>query len=157
VSGLFVVALLTSAGNLPRDRIVDGWLLFVGALVSLALVQATRRASGAGRESVFERALERPRRAALRPSELARLEREVALATTSSFDVHFRLRPVLREVAEHRVEARGVRFGSEASRRLLGEEVWEVVRPDRPQPDDRFGPGIPLADLHRLVTRLASI
>ena len=42
-----------------------------------------------------------------RIAELDRLEREVALATSRDFDLHYRLRPVLREIAD--VAARAAR------------------------------------------------
>ncbi|MET0607959.1 MAG: hypothetical protein ABW045_04315, partial [Gaiellaceae bacterium] len=91
---------------------------------------------------------------------LAKLEREVVLASGTSFDVHFRLRPVLREIAVHRLASRrGLTLdsGSPEVRTLVGDELWEVVRPDREPPDDRFGPGLPLARLRLALDRLESI
>jgi hypothetical protein len=40
---------------------------------------------------------------------------------------------------------------------VLGEELWEVVRPDRPAPTDRTAPGLPSEALHALVDRLEAI
>jgi hypothetical protein len=40
---------------------------------------------------------------------------------------------------------------------VLGEELWEVVRPDRPAPTDRTAPGLPPEALHALVDRLEAI
>jgi hypothetical protein len=152
-----VLGLLLFVPGLPRARVVDGYLVLVAAIASLALVGATRRASGASADSVFDRALRRPALESLRPAELVRLEREIALSASSSFDVHFRLRPALREVAEHRLAARGVAPDGDEARRLLGEELWELLRPDRPPPEDRFSRGLPVADQRRLVARLARI
>jgi hypothetical protein len=155
---VFVVVAFSTA---PRQRVLDGYLLFVGGLLLFGLVRATREAAEAeAATSVYERALRRRERAPARPGELAKLEREVALAAGSSFDLHFRLRPVLREIAAHRLATRrglALDGGTLDVRELLGAELWEIVRPDRLPPDDRFGPGLPLARLHGLVERLERI
>jgi hypothetical protein len=155
-----LVAVLIAFSTVPRERVVDGYLLFVGGLLLFGLVRATREAGESKTASPYERALRRRERAPARPGELARLEREVALAAGSSFDLHFRLRPVLREIAAHRlVTRRGLALdgGLLEVPALLGDELWEVVRPDRAPPDDRFGPGLPLARLRGLLERLERI
>ena len=144
----------------PAGRAVDAYLLFLGALVAFALVQATREASPAEAESEYERALRRRRRRGARPPELEKLEREVVLAAMSSFDLHMRLRPLLREIAEHRLATRRGfdldRGGSEV-RSTLGEQLWELVQPHRPPPHDRFAPGLALSDLRQLLDRLEAV
>jgi hypothetical protein len=156
-----LVAVLIAFSTVPRERVIDGYLLFVGGLLLFGLVRATRQAGESEASgSPYERALRRRERAPARPGELARLEREVALAAGNSFDLHFRLRPVLREIAAHRlVTRRGVALdgGSLEVPALLGDELWEIVRPDRAPPDDRFGPGLPLARLRGLLERLERI
>jgi hypothetical protein len=39
----------------------------------------------------------------------------------------------------------------------LGAETWELVRPDRPAPQDRHGPGASLADIGTAIARLEQI
>jgi hypothetical protein len=144
----------------PRQRVLDGYVLFVGSLLLLGLVRATSRAGAAEDASLYERALRRRERRAERPRDLAKLEREVALAAGTSFDVHFRLRPVLREIAAHRLAMRhgaDLDRGSAEVRAALGEELWELVRPEREPPDDRFGPGLPLGRLRGMLERLERI
>jgi hypothetical protein len=156
---VLVVAVIGFAGA-PAGRVLDGYVLFVGSLVLWGLVRATRLAGETGQRSLYERALRRRERRPARPRELAKLEREVTLAAGTSFDVHFRLRPVLREVAAHRLATRrGVALdtGSPEVRGLLGEELWQLVRPDREPPPDRFGPGLPLPALARALDRLETI
>ena len=137
--------------------VLDVYLLVTGALVLTALVAATIRAAASGPASPFETA-GRPRpRATGRPRELARLEDQVALATNMAADVHFRVRPVLREIAVHRLATRhGVVLDRdrEQARALLGEEAWELVRPDREPPRDSLGPGIPAERLRAVVDAL---
>jgi hypothetical protein len=155
-----LVAAVVAFGGAPPGRVVDGYVLFVGSLLLLGLVRATRLAGETDERSVYERALRRRERPPARPGELAKLEREVSLAAGTSFDLHFRLRPVLREVAAHRLATRrglALDAGSPEVRGLLGDELWEVVRPEREPPDDRFGPGLPLAGLRRALDRLETI
>jgi hypothetical protein len=144
LGGLVVLGLVALAG-VPAAPALDGLALFLGALLMIWLVQTTRRASGAHLPSRYERALRPPpARSSARPGELARLERLVVLSAANAFDLHLRLRPRLRAIAEHRlVGRRGLPLDSPEARRLLGEEVWEVVRPDRPPPEDRYAPGLP--------------
>jgi hypothetical protein len=143
----------------PRARALDGLVLFLGALLMAWLVQATRRASGADRPSGYERALlRRPARKPARPAGLEQAERVVVLATVNAFDLHLRLRPRLQAIAEHRLASRrGLRLGSEEARVLLGDELWELLQPDRPPPDDRFAPGMPLAAQSAALERLEKI
>jgi hypothetical protein len=128
--------------------VLDLYLLYLGGVTLLALVRMTRVAQPGSATSPFERALlERPARAE-RPAELVRLEQHLALAATTSFDVHYRLRPMVREIARQQLWAKhAVDLESDPKRAesLLAQKTWELVRPDRPSPADRFarGPGLP--------------
>jgi hypothetical protein len=100
----------------------------------------------------------RPGRA--RPSEstrsLAGLERAVALGTADVVDLQYRLRPRLRELATGLLESRhGIVLDDEpeAARALLGDEAWELLRPDRPTPKERARGPSPAA-LERVVVSL---
>jgi hypothetical protein len=104
--------------------------------------------------------MDREEQPSLRPPDLERTERMVVMAVTTAFDLHFRLRPVLREVAEQRLaDRRGLRLDSGDPRvqEVCGEELWEVVRPDRKPPDHRYRPGLDAAALERVVAQLEEI
>jgi hypothetical protein len=139
---------------------VDSYLLFVGALFLLALTRATHLLS-AGAPSEVEQRLS-PRRRGRRSElgeqlpELDRIEREIVMGSVAAFDFHRRVRPLVREVAEHRLRRRGVFLDEQPARAraILGEDLWELVRPDRPPPEDRHGPGLELDDLEAAVARL---
>jgi hypothetical protein len=144
----------------PRGRLLDGYLLFLGGLLLLGLARTTRHVGGTELPSLYEAALRRRRPRPERLRELARLEREVSLGATHAFDFHIRVRPHLRAIAEHRLESRrGLRLddGSPAVRSLLGDELWALLRPDRRPPDDRLGPGVPIPRLTAAVDRLEAI
>ena len=73
-----------------------------------------------------------------------RLDRVVTIATTHAGDLHLRLRPILREIAVDGLHRHGVELDAQpqAAQKLLAPETWELVRPDRPRPDDAFAPGL---------------
>ena len=143
-----------------RELELDVYVLTVGAMALLAAILATRRAFPVEEESALAPALETEERSPVRPPDLERTERILSMAATTAFDLHFRLRPVLREVAEQRLaDRRGLRLDSGDPRvqDACGEELWEVVRPDREAPDRRFLPGLPREALQRVVARLEAI
>ncbi|TMF88231.1 MAG: hypothetical protein E6I08_08085 [Chloroflexi bacterium] len=91
---------------------------------------------------------------------LEELEHAVDFAVTTSFDVHYRLRPHLARIAAHRLAARrGISLEDQPrlARQALGEELWAVVDPDREPPLERNAPGMPLARLRRLVAALEQV
>ena len=92
----------------------------------------------------------------MRIESLVALERRVALATAAAVHVHFRLRPILREIASARLAARGIDLDrdSDGARAVLGERLSELVRADRERPADAFAPGISLAELEEHVATL---
>ena len=81
----------------------------------------------------------------VRPGQLVANERLVVMARTSALQVHAYLRPILVELASQRLVANGQaldRMSDVTGRRILGEDLWEIVRPDRPFPEHRHGPGV---------------
>ena len=133
------------------------YLLALAALALGWLVTVLDRSHPRALRSPFDLGLRERGRAAHSLPELARLEREVTLATTTAFDVHFRLRPVLRRIAERTLQSRrGIELDRDpgTSSRLLGAELWELVRPDREPPADRAAAGLDLDSLGRMVTAL---
>ncbi len=94
------------------------------------------------------------------PPTLARIEQETALGVAGSFDLHHHLRPRLRAIASALLGTRrGVSLDGdpEGARRFLGDETWELVRRDRPPPEDRLARGLPPSALQRVVDSLEQI
>jgi hypothetical protein len=83
------------------------------------------------------------------PAQLRRLEREVTLGVATAHDLHLKLLPQLREIARCRLE----RTGRRPSEETLG-RWWELLRPDREPPEDKFAPGLPESELRALVADL---
>ena len=149
------------AAQQPRERslAIGIYVLFVGALALLTLTRATRAAHPAA-ASAMERALGRRPPRDERLPELERLEREVLLGMSTAFDFHYRLRPLLQDVARRKLAvARGIDLDADPdhARAVLGERTWELVRPDREPPEDRLGPGVAASELAAAVDTLANM
>ena len=139
-----------------RAVLLDVYLLGVGGVLLLALVRTTREGGPSTGASDFDRALAEMSRRPADSGELT-LVRDVKQSTRSAFHLHVRLRPLLREIAAHRLWMRfGVDLDREQgrARELIGANAWELVRPERPPPTDRLAPGPPLADIRVVVDEL---
>jgi hypothetical protein len=139
-----------------RTIFLDAYLLAMGGVFLLALVRTTRVKAPAGGASSFDRALTTMRKLPDDTGPLA-LARELELSTVTGFHLHVRLRPLLREIASHRLLRHyGVDLDAEPerARELVGAGAWELVRPHRPAPDDRLAPGPPVSHLHEVVAEL---
>jgi hypothetical protein len=91
--------------------------------------------------------------------DLARMDRIVSTATTHAGDLHLRLRPILREIAADGLHRHGVELDEqpEAARALLAPGTWELVRPERPRPDDAFARGLPPRELDAVLDDLEGL
>jgi hypothetical protein len=129
-------------------------LLLCGAALLLVLA-GLRRAYP--RETKLRRGAARPDRRRAIPGMLGRLEQETALGVAGSFDLHYRLRPRLRTLTADLLAARravALDATPERARGMVGETAWELVRRDRPPPEDRLAPGLPIKDLRDVVESL---
>jgi hypothetical protein len=127
-----------------------------GAAVWLAAL-ADRLPAG---RHVFESALRPAVRRDLRPAQLVRVEHVVARSRSSLWEAHIRLRPLLIDIAEVRLARRGLRLEHDVAeaRRLLGPITWDLLRPDRPPPEDRQqAPGIGPRDLEQILDALEAL
>ena len=150
----FVLALVFLPGR--RDLAVDLYLLLIAAGAVFALVRALSHAAPRAEPEPPSRL----RRTTQRLPELERTERAVLLSASNAFDVHYRLRPILREIAAQRLATRrGLSLDDDvsAARAVVGEETWELVRGDREPPHLRHAPGVQAAELREVVAALERI
>jgi hypothetical protein len=137
--------------SVPGDRrfAEHVYVCVVGLLLMGALMSALSASVPRGRRSELARALDAKPQPDAHASDLARMERTVTLGVGNALDLHTRLLPLLRDIASMKLERAGKRPGPET----LG-GWWELLRPDRPAPEERFARGIPEADLRALVADL---
>jgi hypothetical protein len=155
---LLAVALLALPGRAGVE--LHLYVLALAAFGLARLLRLLRASLPERRGSVVDAALATRRRPPPRIPELERIEREVTLGQSTAFDLHFRLRPTLRRIASELLRSRrGIDLDREpeAARRALGDETWQLVRPDREPPPERFGPGIELSSLRTVVGALEAL
>jgi hypothetical protein len=92
--------------------------------------------------------------------EFASIQRIVDGARFSAFDVHYGLRPLLRELAATRLRVRrGIGLDAEPgpASELLGAEAFALLREGRPPPSNYRRPGMSLQAIEHIVKVLESI
>lgn len=142
------------------EEILSAYVLVLAAIALAGLTRVARSGSDLPPPSTFEAALAVRRVDRTRPPELVRTEREITLGVSSAAHLHQRLLPILREAAAARLSAGhnvDLERRPDAARALLGEDTWELLRPDRPQPLDRNAPGISMRRLRDAVSTLESL
>jgi hypothetical protein len=160
VIALVALIVLLAIPQLSTTRAVAIWVVLATALVLLTLVQDRRGPGWSRRASSFEATLRSKKPQPREPVELLRMERELVLGNADADHAHRRLLPLLRSTAAARISARhGFELARrpEAARTLLGDDVWELLRPDRPEPADRHGPGVPRASVTAVIERVESL
>src|SRR5262249_5951663 len=146
------VGLVIALGLHPftTGRILAAYVLALGALGLELMTRVLSARSATGQASEFEQALARGRHHPTRPTDLLRIERELSLGAASAGHLHARLLPLLREAASARLGF-DLRRAPARARAALGDEAWELLRPDRAAPDDRHGTGAPLRKLEHCI------
>jgi len=155
-----VLVVLLAIHKLPTDRSLA---IFVVLLTAIALLEIVRGFGGRARPeqaSLFERAIRAHRSPEPLEPAFAGMENEIALATATADHAHRRFLPLLRAAAGARLAIRhGVELERrpDAARQLLGEQAWALLRPDRPEPADRLGPGLKQDEIAAVVARLEEL
>ena len=132
-----------------RNVTLHAYVFVVGGLLMLGIVAAAGDSVPRRRRSDFDAALAEAQARERQVAEVTRVQREVTLAVATAYDCHIRLLPALREIAQARLERTGRTLAPDTAGRW-----WEWLRPDRPEPDDRFAPGISHSELRALVADL---
>jgi hypothetical protein len=159
VTGAVIAVAAVLIGADRTDHVLDAYLLYAGGLVALAAARMSRLAFPSPRGTVPAVLSPRPPQY-VHPESLSTMADDVALAQVGEFDVHFRLRPQLRDIA-----AAGLAMQSgidldrqpERARERLSPETWELVRPDRPRPERTGESGISSVSLSAVVTELETL
>lgn len=153
-----ILVVLLPIRVLPTTRVLAIWVVLLTAIALRELVRSFPE-PGAGTPR-FEAALRSEAATAPDRSGPLRMEREFELSVAFADHAHRSLLPLLRTAAAARLAMRhGIELERrpDAARRLLGEQTWDLVRPDRPRPADGLGPGPSEEEIAAAVTRLESL
>ncbi|HEX3455650.1 MAG TPA: hypothetical protein VHS03_13565 [Gaiellaceae bacterium] len=158
---LGAIALGVAIAVRPGDSSLaaEAFVLLIGAIAVAFLAKATSDAFDRATDSQLQIALRPPQRKEERIADLARLERELEMSTESAYDVHYRLRPIFREIASSRLARSAVELDAPGGRaeQLLGPDAWAFVRPDAARPSDHYAPGAQLAEIERAIDALEKL
>ena len=148
------IALLIVALAVPGDRRIEFhvFVLVLGAILMSAAISAVTGAVPHGRRSELTRALDAKAPEPAEVDDLQRMKRTVTLGVGNAYELHSRLLPLLRDIAETRLERAGRRPGPDTLGRW-----WELLRPDREPPADRFAAGLRESELRALVADLENL
>jgi hypothetical protein len=153
-----VVLALVLAGS-SHGLALLAYVLFVGAL-GLAVLAGRLRAA-LPEAPRFEGLLARETRPGEPIGQLETIVRTLSGAEWIQAELHYRLRPLVREIAAARLSRRhGVDLDRqpERARALIGEgRVWELVRPEREPPEERHARGWSRAELEELIDELERV
>jgi hypothetical protein len=147
------------AGVDRRDLLLDGYMVFLAGVAAFAAARIAADSFPAPR-GVVRRAGQQARPRDAGPEELDRIEDIVALGQADALDLHFRLRPVLADIASagyasaSGVHEPGLPAGAEP---VFSPGTWELIRPDRPRPSGAVDRGIDTVSLRSVLDDLESI
>jgi len=150
--------LVVAAGCVAASAL--GLVLGQGRTVALAsaLALATALAAATALELVPARRLEPPPpvRDDGMPLRLRQIADDLRESEQSEFGVDRSLRPLLVPIVAARLGRRGVdmALAPRRAQELLGDVLWEIVRPDRPSAAYRVGEGLTRDDLREAIDRL---
>lgn len=93
------------------------------------------------------------------PLRLRQIADDLRVSEQSEFGVEQSLRPLLIPIVAVRLGRRGVDMTLEPQRaqELVGDVLWEIVRPDRPSAVYRVGQGLAGDDLRTAIERLEQL
>jgi hypothetical protein len=160
VAASAVLVVLLAIPKLSTARALAIWVVVVAAFILVVLIRQLRARRGPTPTRRFEDALRDRKPAASPPEELLRMERELVLGSADADHAQRRLLPLLRATAAARIAARHgfeLERSPDAARALLGADVWELLRPDRPEPADRHDPGVPQAEIAAAIARIEAL
>jgi len=152
-----VVALVLAGAE--RGLALYAYVLFLGVVAAVLLVR--RIGTALPRTPKFERLARRPRQ---EPDDsvpqLESLARQLAAGRSTTLELHVYLRPLVTQIAGAQLARRhGVDLERtpDRGRALLGPRTWELVRPERQRPEERFERGWTTQELRELVGELERI
>jgi len=135
-------------------------VIVVGVVALGVLMRRLGRLVPRRSRSPFEAALASDNEPMPVVDEFASIRRTVDGARFSAFDVHYTLRPLLRDLAASRLRARhGLELDAQPgpASEVLGSEAFAFLREGRPAPSNYRRPEMSLQAIERIVKALESI
>ena len=123
------------------------------AFVLLLLLLVDRRDVDA--EPAFEAAVRARVPPPLEEPASLKSARWLVVNAVSAGGLHYRVRPVLVELTVARLrDSHGIDLAHPRAATVVGDALWQIVRPDAPAPHDRMAPGMSPSMLRDALDRL---
>jgi hypothetical protein len=142
----------------PHDRVL-AFVAYLDFVCALLLVGLARRICRTLPRQARPRRAHAPRAAAAQVEQSDWVERRLRLAQTSADELHRHFRPIVIQIAAAELARKhGVVLEREPARAraLVGDRLWELIRPDRPAPPER-GRALRPDELRELVAELEEL
>lgn len=155
-----VLIVLLSLPNLQTSRALAVWVVLVASLALTVLVRDPGERGWPEPAQRFEQALRKQKPAPSQAVEFLRMERELSLGMADADHAHRRLLPLLRSAAAARLASKhgiALERRPETARSLLGDDVWELLRPDRPEPEDRHATGLKQEEIVAVIASVEAL
>jgi hypothetical protein len=126
--------LVVDLGARRRGLAVEVYLDILCGLMLIWLVAAVRDRLPAARE-LHRRRIPHPARKPIRPQQLEWLERQVGDADAAGYELPYRFQPFIRNIAAAAlVRKHGIVIDRDPERAeaIVGDRIWQLIRPDDP-------------------------
>lgn len=135
-----VLAALAKLGSIEAGWALNLFTVWIGGVLALGGMRALAEFARP-EPSVLEAWMNRGPPAPMQPQRLTELQRLVDFSGLNAFDLNYRLRVVLRQIATQRLGRRGLTMDEDAARHALGDETWAFLAPPKGTPMITEGPG----------------
>lgn len=156
VSVGLVLATSTKLGGIDPAWALKLFVVWIAGLFTLGGMRALTEVARP-EPSVMEAWVKRTRPRPRQPQRLSELERLIEFSGLSAFDLNYRLRVVLRQIAVERLGRRGLTMEDDAARQILGEAVWRFLAPAKGSPMPTEGSGWRHREIGEIVDALEKL
>lgn len=154
---VLTLARLTAYGlGRPSAGVANrGYVFGLGAVAAYVLLTYIAAVTVAPQPTAFDELATVTTPPRERPTRLAALEDLAAFGADRAQGLHHHLRPYLRELVADRLALRRIDLDTDPrAPAALSPLGWELLRPDRPEPDHARGPGLTATEVAALTDLL---
>ena len=157
---VLVVALLSGTVVAANAGLLNtrGTVFVAGAAATVGLLRLIVEGEGDDRPGPFTRIVDAGAPSARGATWLQDRERTLELATATSGDAYRLLRPAVADLVDEWLRAtHGVDLTHAEAARHLPPEMWDLVRPDRPRPENPHAAGPTRSEVAEIIGRLEAL
>lgn len=159
--GVLLAVAIVVAAVVSREALASnprGAVIVASTILSVAFLRLLVLDEGESRARPFTDLVAAPTVFSGAGTDVRDRERTIQLATATAGDAHRLLRPLVADlVGEWLQSTHGVGLDHPDAARLVPNDLWDIVRPGRPRPENPHGPGPTAARVGEIVDRLEAL